>query len=403
VPVEARTGIDEQWSDYVKLDDFLESVATLPARQVLVILDSCHSGFAVGGSMKSFRSQTRYANDLASRVSRRVITSAMRDQLARDDGPLPGHSLFAGTLVDGLNWGKTDLDGNGLVTSSEIGLYLQQQVGQASASKQTPDFGSFHLDDRGELVIPLNNQTFDALKARALNALQRGKLQEFRKLTEEVMKIRPKSPESLYLQYRQLLYDRDIAEASRVINILRELEFQRGSIPLSSQDLDMLALPLPYFAPALSLLDIEAPLLVEFRVGTASNSLKVIREEQIGDLSAYSVEPKNLIQVKVSNQSDKKLHVYMIEIDQDGRITPVRLWQNSEILFQGLPPGASHWTHLFRDEGKPGISEWHLIASPERIDMLVSPYNIGARGASAVPKVPDDVRVKTIRIFSGRK
>jgi hypothetical protein len=164
----------------------------------------------------------------------------MRDQLARDDGPLPSHSLFAGTLVDGLNWGKSDLDGNGFVTSSELSLYLQQQVSQASESRQTPDFGSFHLDDRGELVIALINETFDALKARATNALDRGKLQEFTKLTGEVAKIRPKSPEALYLKYRQLLYERNIAEASKILDSLLRLDFQKGTLPLSHHDLRML-------------------------------------------------------------------------------------------------------------------------------------------------------------------
>jgi hypothetical protein len=37
-------------------------------------------------------------------VSRKAITSARRDQLARDGGPVAGHSLFAGVLIDGLNW-----------------------------------------------------------------------------------------------------------------------------------------------------------------------------------------------------------------------------------------------------------------------------------------------------------
>lgn len=58
-------------------------------------------------------------------------------------------------MINGFNWGAADMDGNNFVTSSELGLYLQQRVGQSSKSQQTPDFGSFQLDDRGELVISL--------------------------------------------------------------------------------------------------------------------------------------------------------------------------------------------------------------------------------------------------------
>lgn len=158
VPVDAR----QSWSEYIEIDSFLKSLSALPARHIIVILDSCHSGFALGQAMQSFRDTTRFETDLSSRISRKVITSARRDQLALDGGPVPGHSLFTGTLIDGFNYGKADLDSNGLISSSELGLFLQQQVGQASQSKQTPDFGSFYLDDRGEMVISLLNQSLDA-------------------------------------------------------------------------------------------------------------------------------------------------------------------------------------------------------------------------------------------------
>jgi hypothetical protein len=103
--------------------------------------------------MAIHRDRPRYERDLVTRMSRKVITSARRDQRALDGGPVPDHSLFTGTLIDGLDNKKADLDGNNLVTSSELGLYVQQQVGQASKSEQTPDCGSFLLDDRGEMVI----------------------------------------------------------------------------------------------------------------------------------------------------------------------------------------------------------------------------------------------------------
>jgi hypothetical protein len=42
-----------------------------------------------------------------------------------------------------------------LANAAELGLYLQQAVGRYSDSTQTPDFGSFFLDDRGELILSL--------------------------------------------------------------------------------------------------------------------------------------------------------------------------------------------------------------------------------------------------------
>ena len=126
-------------------------------------------------------------------------------------------------------------------------------------------------------------------------------------------------------------------------------------------------------------------------------SLAAARVEQIGDLLAYSIEPGNLIQLKIRNRSDKQLHVYMIEIDQDGRVTPIRLWRDSELLWEGLPPITLHETLISRDGGQIGISEWRFLASTERIDPLLSPLSIGGRAADSPSELPNDVRVKTIR------
>jgi len=401
VPVEAKTGADEQWSDYIKLDDLLQTISTLAARQVLVIFDSCHSGFAVGSSLKSFRATTRFEGDLAKRVSRRVITSAMRDQLARDDGPLPDHSLFAGLLVNGLNWGRSDLDGNGLVTSSELGLYLQQAVGQATESHQTPDFGAFNLDARGELIISLKHQTFDALKARAFNALYRGQLEDLRLLTKEASNLRPQSPEVEYLRYRLHLMDRNIPEAITNIHHLLDLEPAPGVIPLSSHGLGTLRYQLPYWESALSIQEGEAPIAIEFLSGNSEESLEVIQEkEHEGGVSMYPIKAGEIIQLKISNTSEASLHAYMMEIDTDGRVTPVRLWEDLDLLLSGIPSQTVLESLPFRDGGERGVSEWRLLTSPIRLNMLAAPPSTATRGIVHPFEAPDGVRVKTIRYFA---
>jgi formylglycine-generating enzyme required for sulfatase activity len=154
-PVEARA--PDQFSDLVNMEELLRKVGMLPARHILVILDACHSGLALGSAVSGYRSLGAYLNSLASNRSRRVITSARRHELAQDSGPIAGHSLFTGLLIRTLTSGEADLDGNGVVTFSELALLLQQQVGQASGSRQTPDYGAFHLDDRGEMVLALRN------------------------------------------------------------------------------------------------------------------------------------------------------------------------------------------------------------------------------------------------------
>jgi hypothetical protein len=154
-PVEAR-GFD-QYSDLVNMEELLRRIGVLPARHILVVLDTCHSGMALGAAVTHYRSMDSYVNKLAGNRSRRVITSARRDEPALDTGPVPGHSLFTGVLIEALLSGEADLDKNGIVTFSELALCVQQRVGQSSGSRQTPDFGAFHLDDRGELLLMINS------------------------------------------------------------------------------------------------------------------------------------------------------------------------------------------------------------------------------------------------------
>jgi hypothetical protein len=65
-----------------------------------------------------------------------------------------GHSLFTGCLIEGLTHGL-GRGGNRVTTGSELGLYLQRRVAAYPHSRQTPDFGTFDFDDRGEMVIQL--------------------------------------------------------------------------------------------------------------------------------------------------------------------------------------------------------------------------------------------------------
>jgi hypothetical protein len=73
-----------------------------------------------------------------------------------DGGPVPGHSLFTGCIIEALTGGIAADASQGLVTGSEIGQYVQRRVSGYPGSAQTPDFGSLELDDRGELVFSVH-------------------------------------------------------------------------------------------------------------------------------------------------------------------------------------------------------------------------------------------------------
>jgi uncharacterized caspase-like protein len=153
IPVDAENKI----ATWIELEGWLRAVALLPAKHILVILDACHSGIALDSLIKwrdkgSWRKEPLSA--LRIRRSRRIITSALDDQVALDSGPVHGHSLFTGCLIEALAHGMPGASDQ-ITTGSELGLYLQRRVETYPHSRQTPDFGTFAFDDRGEMVIPL--------------------------------------------------------------------------------------------------------------------------------------------------------------------------------------------------------------------------------------------------------
>jgi uncharacterized caspase-like protein len=153
IPIDAEPGKVATWID---LEGWLRSISLLPPRHILVILDACYSGIALDPVIKwrdVVSARTGALETLQRRRSRRIITSALDDERAVDAGPVPGHSLFTGCLIEALTGGLTGV--NGVATGSEIALWVQHRVRTYPDVQQTPDFGTFSLDERGEIVIPL--------------------------------------------------------------------------------------------------------------------------------------------------------------------------------------------------------------------------------------------------------
>ena len=156
IPVDAAPPERRDAASWLRLDSWLSDIARLPPRHILVIVDACNSGVALS-ELHKWRGEATDPGGLAalqSRRSRCVITSALDDQRAADGGPFPGHSLFTGCLLEGLS-GSLARDGRRVATGREIGQYLQSRVRSYPHTSQTPDFGAFELDDRGDIVVPI--------------------------------------------------------------------------------------------------------------------------------------------------------------------------------------------------------------------------------------------------------
>ena len=152
-------------ASWIELEPWLRRISKLPPRHILVILDACFSGIALSSAVKWGR-DSGTALDLPfatanAKQSRLVITSALDDEQAMDCGPMPGHSLFTGCLIEALTGGLRPVgtrDGRHVTIGSELGRYVRYRVQTYPGRpgwRQTPDLGTFDFDERGEMLIPM--------------------------------------------------------------------------------------------------------------------------------------------------------------------------------------------------------------------------------------------------------
>ncbi len=137
-------------ADAIPMTELQNIAESLNAKHVLFVMDACYSGLGLtrGGT-------TPFLRENARRIGRQMLTAGGGDQMVADGGP-NGHSIFTWTLLQALS-GKADLNGDGLITATELAAYIAPAV--SSVSQQTPAFGSLPGSEGGEFVFEAPAET----------------------------------------------------------------------------------------------------------------------------------------------------------------------------------------------------------------------------------------------------
>lgn len=139
-------------TDAVPMTEIQNIAESLGAKHVFFVMDACYSGL---GLTRGAGRGGGFLRDNARRTGRQMLTAGGADQLVADGGP-NGHSVFTWTLLQGLA-GRGDLNGDGLITATELAAYVAPAV--ASVSQQTPAFGSLPGSEGGDFVFELPAET----------------------------------------------------------------------------------------------------------------------------------------------------------------------------------------------------------------------------------------------------
>lgn len=134
-------------TDAIPMTELQNIAESVTAKHALFIMDACYSGLGLTRGAGN----ANFLRDNAKRLGRQMLTAGGADQLVADGGP-NGHSVFTWALLQGLG-GKGDLNGDGLITATELAAYVAPAV--AANSRQTPAFGSLPGSEGGDFVFEL--------------------------------------------------------------------------------------------------------------------------------------------------------------------------------------------------------------------------------------------------------
>jgi len=159
IPVEGQA--DNLHGTCLSMSQIRETSMMIKSKHILYVVDACYSGI-VGNEARpiTVTDKSSYLKKLASQRVVQVITAGQKDQTVMEGQQFGGgHSVFTAAFLSGLNEGKADLNGDGMIPSTELFAYLSPQVKQDSQGHQTPRI--YNMDGEGEFVF------FTVAKGRA--------------------------------------------------------------------------------------------------------------------------------------------------------------------------------------------------------------------------------------------
>jgi hypothetical protein len=265
--------------------------------------------------------------------------------------------------MQGLMSGKADNFAQGFVASTQLGAFVQHEVSVAEASRQTPLFGAFYRDEAGELILPTTPPlSFLDLFSAAYAAKEKGAYEKFRDLADQGQRMRPGSPEALWLRFEEDTLIGDDVEA--------KAELQKLSAQLEKEP--FIARPIPLEVRAilgdlaqkseLSVIDIIPPTNDVFKVSWLQTDGTKLALENNGTIATRL--GGRLVAENISGES---LFITLVIDDPHGGRYIVNQFGGDAILPGKSAPGIS-----MRNDGRDDVTHIQLISTPIPFNDVIS-------------------------------
>lgn len=178
IPQDA-TGIDgiSAAESAISMTVIRERIARLPAKHVLLMIDSCFGGFAAHARWWPILEQGNFLRAITNSKARQIITAGTRGQEVVEYAKW-GHSALAYKVIDALKKRLADTDHNGLVTATELYVYLEISITTITQGRQTPDYAKLQ-PTRGNFVfvLPTSGEQLKMVRVGLLQPVKNGQIE----------------------------------------------------------------------------------------------------------------------------------------------------------------------------------------------------------------------------------
>jgi len=206
VPVDAPSPLEDEKGFQRKalpMSQVLAWARDTEAKHSLFLFDSCFSGTVF--MSRALPDRPPAINRLVSLPVRQFITAGSAGET------VPAKSTFTPMFVDAIKQGKGDLNRDGYVSGTELGLYLQQEVPRHV--DQTPQFGKIQEYElsRGDYIFVVNSGSTQAV----LTSVDNTQSISSAPATGVVSKNQSTNHKALELEFWQSIKDSDSPELYR--------------------------------------------------------------------------------------------------------------------------------------------------------------------------------------------
>jgi len=185
VPVDGSAKQGEYFATLLPMTQVREICNLIPAKHIFFVVDACYSGLAAEGERGMSKETELYVSKLAALKSRQILTAGGRGEPVMEKAEW-GHSAFTYKLLEGLESGAADSDGDGVITSSELATYIKTRVPKISNNRQTPQFKNLSNDEGEFLFISTKPISSSGTKARSVTNSQAGEEEDLKKELERL-------------------------------------------------------------------------------------------------------------------------------------------------------------------------------------------------------------------------